>query len=241
VEITQNIYFEILGPLVYNEGEDNDNSLVIRLSVNGRTLLFTGDMQFAEEDTLLKAGVDLNADILKVSNHGNPDATSERFVAAVTPQYAVISTNTAVEEDSANARVKAALRGATVYITQDYQCGALVTVRADGSIEFTAPIIPKANANVAIAGIDKGAQTIRIKNNGSGIDISGFIIMSQRGSEVFVFPKGAYLEAGQSVTVSGQDGGGDYDWTDESAVWHEKKEDIGILYDRYGNELSRAQ
>jgi competence protein ComEC len=142
VEITQNIYFEILGPLVYNEGEDNDNSLVIRLSVNGRTLLFTGDMQFAEEDTLLKAGVDLNADILKVGNHGNPDATSERFAAAVTPQYAVISTNTSVDEGSANARVKSALHGATVYITQDYQCGVLVTVHADGSIEFAEPIIP---------------------------------------------------------------------------------------------------
>lgn len=241
VEITQDTYFEILGPLVYNEGDDNDNSLVIRLHVNGRTLLFTGDMQFAQEETLLNAGADLNADILKVSNHGNPDATSERFAAAVSPQFAVISTDTTVDEDSANARVKSALRGAIVYITQDYQCGVLVTVQADGSIEFATPIISKANANVAIAGIDKDAQTIRIKNNGAGIDISGFIIMSQRGSEVFVFPKGAYLEAGQSVTVSGQVSGGDYDWTNESAVWHEKKEDIGILYDRFGNELSRAQ
>ena len=73
VELVPNVEFDVLGPLEYNKDDDNDNSLVLKLSINGKTFLFTGDMQFAEEKTLLEAGVDLSADVLKVGNHGNPD------------------------------------------------------------------------------------------------------------------------------------------------------------------------
>ncbi|MDO4572799.1 MAG: MBL fold metallo-hydrolase, partial [Clostridia bacterium] len=55
--LTETLAFEALGPLVYDADDDNDNSLVLGLTVNGRRLLFTGDMQFAEEATLLNAGV----------------------------------------------------------------------------------------------------------------------------------------------------------------------------------------
>lgn len=48
VNIAQDVCFEVLGPLVYNEESENDNSLVLRLGIHGKTLLFTGDMQFAE-------------------------------------------------------------------------------------------------------------------------------------------------------------------------------------------------
>ncbi len=239
MDIAPGVRFEVLGPLVYNDQDDNDNSLVLRLRMNGRTLLFTGDMQFAEEATLLQAGADLKADILKVANHGNPDATSDAFAAAVSPRYAVIPTDTSADEDSANARVQAALGGATVLITQDYACGALLTVRADGAIAVANPEVPHTGARMTITKIDKDAQTVTIHNNGKGMDISGFFLLSQKGSEVFVFPKGAYLGTGQIVTISGAGGGGDYEWAGDSKVWNTKKEDVGVLYDRYGNELAR--
>ncbi len=239
VDITPDVRFEVLGPLVYNDQDDNDNSLVLRLRMNGRTLLFTGDMQFAEEATLMQAGADLKADILKVANHGNPDATSDAFAAAVLPQYAVIPTDTSVDEDSANPRVTAALAGATVLVTQDYACGALITVGADGSIAIANPEAPHTGARMTITKIDKDAQTVTIRNDGEGMDISGFFLLSQKGSEVFMFPKGAHLNAGQTVTVSGEGGGGDYEWVNDSKVWNTKKEDVGVLYDRYGNELAR--
>lgn len=240
VEVAPGIRFEVLGPLVYNAEDDNDNSLVLRLSMNGRTLLFTGDMQFAEEKTLLNAGADLSADILKVGDHGNPDATAEEFAAAVSPEYAVISTDTSVDTDSANSRAKSALGGAAILVTQDYGCGVLATIRTDGSIAFSDPEIPKTGAKIAVTGIDKDTQSITIQNKGEDIDISGYFILSRKGSEVFVFPKGSYLNAGQSVRVSCKKGEGDYEWKGESKIWNDKKGDAGILYDRYGNELARG-
>lgn len=132
VEIADELYFEVAAPIEYNDDDDNDNSLVLRLFVNGKVFLFTGDMQFAEEKTLLKAGIDVSADILKVGNHGNPDATSDEFAKAVSPDIAVITTDTSVDEDSANKRVMDLFE--KVYITQDYHYGVKLTVDKDGQV-----------------------------------------------------------------------------------------------------------
>lgn len=122
---------EVVGPVEYNAEDDNDNSLVLRLSVNGHSVLFTGDMQFAEEQTLLNAGLAEHCDILKVGNHGNPDATGEDFASAVSPAFAVISTDTRADADSANGRVTAALGGAQIFVTEEYAMGIRFDLSGD--------------------------------------------------------------------------------------------------------------
>ena len=238
MELTPEIGFDVLGPLEYNNDDDNDNSLVLKLSINGKTFLFTGDMQFAEETTLLKADVDLSADVLKVGNHGNPDATSQEFAAAVSPEIAVIPTDTSVDEDSANERVVSALKGAEVFVTQDYPYGILLTVDADGKIDVSDPRPEGNNAKIEILELDKNAQTITLINNGEAADISGYFIFSENGLEVYVFPDGTYMQAGETISVACKGGQGDLIW-DEKKVWKTKKEDTAVLYDRFGNELSR--
>lgn len=138
VAVSADIKFEVLGPLVYNQ-DDNDNSMVLRLSVNGTTILFCGDMQFAEEISLLEAGIDLHSDILKVGNHGNPDATSAELMAAVQPKMAIISTNTLEDKNSANERVITLLNGAQVFLTENYILGILLNLGANGEVEISDP------------------------------------------------------------------------------------------------------
>ncbi len=132
VRIADKLYMEVIAPLKYNKKDDNDNSLVLRLLVNGKVFLFTGDMQFAEEQTLLDAETDVSADVLKVGNHGNPDATSEQFAKAVNPEIAIITTDTSVDTDSANERVKKLF--SKVLLTQDYKFGIKITVDKDGNL-----------------------------------------------------------------------------------------------------------
>lgn len=138
VSVSADIKFEVLGPLVYSH-DDNDNSLILRLSVNDTTILFCGDMQFAEEISLLEAGIDLYSDILKVGNHGNPDATSAELIAAVQPKIAIISTNTLEDQNSANERVIALLDGAQVFSTEDYTLGILLNLGVNGEVNISNP------------------------------------------------------------------------------------------------------
>ena len=238
VFLSEDVCFSVLGPILLNEDDDNDNSLVLKLDFFGRTLLFMGDAQFAGENALLRSGADLDADILKVGNHGNPDATGDQFAAAVSPAYAIVSTDTTEDENSANERVLAALNDANVFLTQDFAVGVMITVKKDGSVRVTAPILPRLFSTPEITGVDRDTQTVTVMNSGADMDISGFMIQSQRGSEVFMFPEGSLIKSGQTVSVSTRPGA-DYLWQGENEVWHEKKQDSAFLYDRFGNVLSR--
>ena len=122
---------EVLGPLVHDEEKENNNSLVLLATGGGGTMLLAGDMEFPEEKTLLNAGLISHADVLKVGNHGNPDATGEAFLEAVSPKAAVFSTNTEEEPDTPAARIINWMNrhDVAVYQTQETESGVLITLK----------------------------------------------------------------------------------------------------------------
>ena len=122
---------EVLGPLTHDEEKENNNSLVLLASGGGGTMLLAGDMEFPEEAILLNAGLIPHADVLKVGNHGNPDATSEAFLEAVSPRAAVFSTDSNVEPDTPAPRIVRWLtrHQAAVYQTQETKNGVLITLK----------------------------------------------------------------------------------------------------------------
>jgi len=69
----------------------NDASLVLRLEVGHQRFLFTGDISAEVEDQLLVGGSALRAEVLKVAHHGSRQASSPRFLAAVAPEFVVLS------------------------------------------------------------------------------------------------------------------------------------------------------
>lgn len=87
--------FTCLAPFS-DTGDANENSAVIRLEFGRFSALFTGDAGEESEQLQIerygsrKGGV-LDADILKVGHHGSGGSSSEEYLAAVTPYYAVIS------------------------------------------------------------------------------------------------------------------------------------------------------
>lgn len=82
---------EILGPT--EEYDDlNDMSVVSRITFGETSVIVTGDAENpAEKDMLDVKGVDYSADILKLGHHGSSTSSSEEWLRAVNPKYAVIS------------------------------------------------------------------------------------------------------------------------------------------------------
>lgn len=122
----------VLGPLELNEEAENCNSLVLLAEGGGGSILLTGDMEFPEEDSLLKAGVIPQTDVLKIGNHGEGDATSRQLVITVQPKLAVISTDSDEEPDTPDPRVIRLLndQGIEYAVTQNSENGILVTLKS---------------------------------------------------------------------------------------------------------------
>ncbi len=71
--------------------DENNTSVIYRLSYGNTSCLFTGDITSVAEFGLINENKNVQADILKVPHHGSAYSTSSDFIQAVNPEYAVIS------------------------------------------------------------------------------------------------------------------------------------------------------
>ena len=90
--------FEVLSPPedweLKARGQD-DASMVLRLTYAGHTALLVGDIHKRVEKRLVeeaaRSQIPLRADLLKVAHHGSNTSSSDEFLDAVRPAYAIIS------------------------------------------------------------------------------------------------------------------------------------------------------
>lgn len=70
--------------------EENDASLLLRITVDGLSVLIAGDVGEQGQRRYLGLGAALDVDVLAVPHHGSSDQSTE-FLAATTPKVALIS------------------------------------------------------------------------------------------------------------------------------------------------------
>lgn len=84
----------VLAPAAdYHPGDraSNDDSLVMRIRYDKTAVLLEGDAEAPVEQEMVSSGEPLNAGLLKVGHHGSSTSTTPPFLAAVHPEYAIIS------------------------------------------------------------------------------------------------------------------------------------------------------
>jgi competence protein ComEC len=71
----------------------NDGSIIARLTYGATSIMLTGDSTIKTEKIILtnNPSGNLASDILKVGHHGSRTSTSDSFLKAVSPKYALIS------------------------------------------------------------------------------------------------------------------------------------------------------
>lgn len=75
------------------DGTDNDGGIVLKVTCQNASALFTGDLSAVAEARLLErfGALHLSCDLYKVAHHGSSDANSQAFLDAISPTWAVIS------------------------------------------------------------------------------------------------------------------------------------------------------
>ena len=80
---------KILAPYELSN-EENDNSVVMLISVDSASFLMTGDAEKAVEKKILEKYPDLNATILKAGHHGSKTSSHKDFIKTINAETAII-------------------------------------------------------------------------------------------------------------------------------------------------------
>lgn len=237
--------FTVLAPLELNEDNDNNNSLVMTYQTPHGSILLTGDMKLDEEMTLLKAGTLQKCDVLKVPFHGDNSATSVSLLNIVKPRIAIIPTSTREEPDTPSPSVLRALAGigCETYVTQDFADGILVILKEGTPVAKEATFtLPQAQTALSLS-ITLSSDILTISNaSGEDISLSGMLLYSTRGEDVFPLKNTLVVPANGALTLVSSNSGAKADVVIPSTkrIWHKSKFDEAILYDAYGREIART-
>ena len=82
---------EVVGPILTDYEMDNDRSLTFRITYGDVSCLVCGDAESTAEWDMVSSGRDISADIYVVNHHGSRTSTTDSFLDAVNPSYALIS------------------------------------------------------------------------------------------------------------------------------------------------------
>lgn len=253
VDLGSGITAQFLAPINDSYTDANNYSAVLKVTYGSTSFLLTGDAETQSENEMMAAGANLQSTVLKVGHHGSNTSTSDGFLNAVKPKYAVISVgDNSYGHPTEGTLTKLSQHGISVYRTDN--SGTIVAESDGANVSFnasptvpTAPPVPpeppvQSTANVKITNIDLGAEVVTLQNQGTGsVDLTGWKLVSTVGPQTFYFKSGTSISAGANLRiVSGGNTAGSSDtivWT-SSSIWNNSG-DTGILYNDQGQEVSR--
>ncbi len=80
----------LVNPLSLGVNEDNNNSLITKLTCADYDFLFSGDNEKEVEDALFGYKYNLEADVFKASHHGSKTSNQEDFLRLINPKLIVV-------------------------------------------------------------------------------------------------------------------------------------------------------
>lgn len=234
--------FTVLAPFSLDEANEDDNSLVMRCTIGGVSFLLTGDMEHGEEKQLLKSGADLACTVLKVPNHGDSDACSDRFLAGTGAKIAVISTDPEEKDDTPSEPVLESLTDAKIAVYRTDLCGGMIRIACEnGQATVDELVLPAAPdvSGIIVRIPDAKTERITLTNTGKETaELTGSYLVSLKGEDIFLFPAGTVLAPGAILTVGTLSAKEESDlvWGEKN-VFSDKKEDGVTLYDASGEPV----
>lgn len=90
LNLDSTVQAKMIAPLDDTASDANEMSAVVRLQYGEQSFLLTGDAGIPTEEKWLQSGEMIKSTVLLTGHHGSSHSTSEAFLQAVQPKYAVI-------------------------------------------------------------------------------------------------------------------------------------------------------
>ncbi len=229
------------GPINTDSDDMNTYSTVFKLTFGKNSFLFTSDAGKSNEQAMINAGYDLSADVLKVGHHGVFTSTSQAFLEAVNPKYAVISVGDGSLMGPPAPEVLTRLYNNKIITFRTDMNGTIVCTSDGNNITFSNTPVNLGDevspSNIQITALDINKELVKIKNTSKeDQDMSGWRLVSTNGGEAYYFPENFILKAGDTMTIASGNAEGDLKWSD-NYIWNNNN-DSARLYDKNGELIS---
>lgn len=179
----------ILAPNGTTYEDANNYSIVIKLEYVNNSFLLTGDAEDVSEKEMLNKGLNLKADVLKAGHHGSSSSSTEEFLNAVNPKYAVISVGKDNDYGHPHKETlqKFSSRGIKVYRTDE--SGTIVATSDGNNITFNASPSTSNTSSTTGNGKEKNNSDSNIVNSNSSAEqannTSNTVWVSKNGGKVY--------------------------------------------------------
>ena len=131
-----NAEIKVIGPITDPGNEKNNYSTVLKVSLGENEVIFTGDAEIKVEKDILEYGEDIEAEILKVGHHGSDTSTSEEWLEAINPKYALISCEIGNQHEHPIKEVMQRLKERGIEIYRTDESGTVIATITATNITF---------------------------------------------------------------------------------------------------------
>ena len=130
----------------------NNWSVGIKLEYGQNSFVFCGDAEKAAEKDIAANAIDLKADVLKVGHHGSDTSSTEVFLNAVVPKWAVISVGKDNDYGHPATVTLAKLKGLGTQIFRTDEQGTVIAVSEGNGITWNVAPVEVPGAEIPSVG-----------------------------------------------------------------------------------------
>ena len=127
---------KVIGPINDPEGELNNYSTVLKVSLGEMDMIMTGDAEKEVEEDILNSGENVEAEILKLGHHGSDTSTSEEFLNAIKPDYALISCKVGNKYEHPTKSTMELLEAHNIEVYRTDESGSVVMTVTSSNVGF---------------------------------------------------------------------------------------------------------
>lgn len=127
---------KVIGPISEFPSNINNYSTVLKVSFGEMDIIMAGDAEKEVEEEILASGENIDAEILKVGHHGSNTSTTEEFLEAIDPEYALISAELGNKHEHPTKTTMKKLKEHDIEVYRTDENGTVTAIITYDSVEF---------------------------------------------------------------------------------------------------------
>lgn len=127
---------KVIGPMSKFPDNINNYSTVLKVSFGEMDIIMTGDAEKEVEEEILASKENIDAEILKVGHHGSNTSTTDEFLDAIDPEYALISAGIGNKHEHPTKTTMKKLKKQDIEVYRTDESGTVTAIITHDSVKF---------------------------------------------------------------------------------------------------------